>query len=230
MANKKPIVVFDLETDGKNPLDCNVVQIAAVTVNPIKLEIVPDSEFHIRLKPHGIEKEEYLTEERIETLNWHAKVLSLTQEDVLNVWKQGADPKFGWSLFSDYVNKQNTSKSMFTAPIAAGINLKDFDLKIVERMNDKYKISSMFYPRDVIDLKDMIFYWFEGLTYGPVNFKMDTLRQFFGMEVEGGHDAIKDVKDEMELILKFMRLHRECAAKVTAWKELSEEYGHGKSV
>lgn len=230
MANKKPIIVFDLETDGDNPRECNVVQIAALVIDPIKLEIIPNTEFNIHLKPPLIDTEEYFSEQRMETINFHARVMSLPKEEVINIWKGGTDYKLGWSLFSDYVNRHNKGKTMYTAPIAAGVNLKDFDLIIAERLNEKFNVKSMFWRRDVIDLKDMIFYWFEGLQHGPANYRMDTFRQFFKIPVEGGHDAMKDVRDEAELIIKFMKLNRECAARIVEWKELSEEYGGGKSI
>jgi hypothetical protein len=37
MPNNQKICVFDLETDGKDPLVCSPVQIAAIIVDPIKL-------------------------------------------------------------------------------------------------------------------------------------------------------------------------------------------------
>lgn len=49
MANFQKICVFDLETDGTNPDVCSPVQIAAVIVDPSKLEIVKDSEFNITI-------------------------------------------------------------------------------------------------------------------------------------------------------------------------------------
>ena len=51
MPNFQKICVFDMETDGINPYQCSPVQIAAIIVDPIKLEIVKDSEFNINLKP-----------------------------------------------------------------------------------------------------------------------------------------------------------------------------------
>ncbi len=40
------------------------------------------------------------------------------------------------------------------------------------------------------------------------------MREYFGLSKEGGHDALKDVKDTAELLIRFMRLHRNTAAKV----------------
>ena len=50
MINYNKICVFDFETDGSDPKECSPVQIAAVIVDPINLEIVPNSEFNINFK------------------------------------------------------------------------------------------------------------------------------------------------------------------------------------
>jgi len=49
MANYHKICVFDFETDGSNPECCSPVQIAALMIDPKKLEVIPDSEFNISL-------------------------------------------------------------------------------------------------------------------------------------------------------------------------------------
>ena len=56
MANNQKICVFDLETDGSNPDVCSPVQIAAVIIDPWRLEIIKDSEFNIQLKPSALEE------------------------------------------------------------------------------------------------------------------------------------------------------------------------------
>ena len=55
MPNFQKICVFDLETDWSNPDICSPVQIAAVMIDPVKLEIIKDSEFNITLKPELLE-------------------------------------------------------------------------------------------------------------------------------------------------------------------------------
>ena len=55
--------------------------------------------------------------------------------------------------------------------------------------------------------------WFESLEE-PKSYSLDNLRIFFGMSTEGGHDAMKDVDDTTELILRFMKLTRRYAKQV----------------
>ena len=56
MLSKK-IYVFDFETDGSDPTVCSPVQLAAIMVDPIKLEIIPDSGFNVFCKPEVMEKD-----------------------------------------------------------------------------------------------------------------------------------------------------------------------------
>ena len=50
MINYNKICVFDFETDGSDPKVCSPVQIAAVIIDPIKLEIVPNLIFSLSQK------------------------------------------------------------------------------------------------------------------------------------------------------------------------------------
>ena len=121
-----------------------------------------------------------------------------------------------------YLEKYHTRsdrKSCFTAPIAAGYNINRFDLRIVERLSKKYNNlnkegrSSLFYPRDVVDVMNVIFYWFE--SNGELkNYTLDNLRDYLGISKEGAHDALKDVKDTAEILIRFLKLHRNLGKKV----------------
>ena len=73
MMNNRWIMVFDLETDSPNPQTCNAVELAAVPVNPRTLEIKAEQAFRATIKPDDIDKEEYFTKARQDTIAWHAK-------------------------------------------------------------------------------------------------------------------------------------------------------------
>ncbi len=51
MNYKQNIVVFDLETSGLSPINDEVVQIAAVAIEPHTLEIIAGSQFESLIKP-----------------------------------------------------------------------------------------------------------------------------------------------------------------------------------
>ena len=69
--------MFDFETDGVfNPNKCSPVQIAAVMVDPVSLDIIPNSELNVNFKPECMEKDpEY--EYKTDILDFHAKVKGL---------------------------------------------------------------------------------------------------------------------------------------------------------
>lgn len=222
MPNLQKICVFDMETDGSNPDVCSPVQIAAIMVDPNRLEIIKDSEFNISLKPSSLEDNPEYAYADSDVLDFHAKVQGKNKDDILKAWLSFPKQDIGWKNFVSYLEMYHTRserKSCFTAPIACGYNINRFDLRIVERLSIKYKNlnkegrSSLFYPRDVIDVMNLIFYWFEG-NNELKNYTMDHLREYFGIAKDGAHDALKDVKDTAELLIRFLKLHRNLSKKI----------------
>lgn len=221
MINYNKICVFDFETDGSDPRVCSPVQIAAVIVDPIKLEIVPSSEFNINFKPEVLEDNDNY-EYQTDILDFHAKVKGCSTEQVLSEWKTYPKQQHAWEMFVNYLDKYHTrasKKSQFSAPIAAGYNIYRFDLPIIERLSTKYnnlnkeKKTDLFYPRDVVDCINLVFYWFEH-NNDLKNYSLDTIRDYFGISKDGAHDAIKDVRDTAEIIIRFMKLHRNLSSKI----------------
>jgi DNA polymerase III epsilon subunit-like protein len=223
MANLQKICVFDLETDGVNPDLCSPVQIAAVMVDPLKLEIVKDSEFNITVKPSALEEKPEYSYSDSDVLDFHAKVKGSTKDQILESWKAYQKQEHGWNMFISYLEMYHTrssgKKSCFTAPIAAGYNINRFDLRIIERLSQKYNNlnkegrSSLFYPRDVIDIMNLVFYWFEG-NNELKNYTLDNLRDYLGIDKEGAHDALKDVQDTANILIRFLKLHRSLSNKI----------------
>jgi DNA polymerase III epsilon subunit-like protein len=223
MANLQKICVFDLETDGVNPDLCSPVQIAAIMVDPYKLEIVKDSEFNITVKPLALEDKPEYSYSDSDVLDFHAKVRGSTKDQILESWKSYQKQEHGWNMFISYLDmyhiRSNGKKSCFTAPIAAGYNINRFDLRIIERLSQRYNNlnkegrSSLFYPRDVIDIMNLIFYWFEG-NNELKNYTLDNLRDYLGIDKEGAHDALKDVKDTANILIRFLKLHRGLSNKI----------------
>lgn len=221
MINYNKICVFDFETDGTDPAVCSPVQIAAVMIDPINLSIIPDSEFNIFFKPETLEKDEdyvYTTD----ILDFHAKVRGCTSQEILEQWKKFPNQNHSWKMFKEYLNRYHTrssKKSQFSAPIAAGYNIYRFDLPIVDRLAKKYKDTNkdkknnLFYPRDVLDIMNLVFYWFEQ-NKDLKNYSLDSFRDYLGINKDGAHDALKDVKDCADILIRFMKLHRNLAPKI----------------
>lgn len=223
MANLQKICVFDLETDGSNPDICSPVQIAALMVDPINLEIIKDSEFNITLKPDAIENNADYDYHDSDVLDFHAKVKSCSKESVLDSWRGFQKQEHGWKMFVSYLEMYHTrsgsKKSCFSAPVAAGYNIHRFDLKIIERLSQKYNNlnkegkTSLFYPRDTLDVMNIVFYWFES-NNELKNYTLDHLREYLGIDKTGSHDALKDVKDTANILIRFLRLHRNMSNKI----------------
>lgn len=222
MPNLQKLCVFDMETDGSDPESCSPVQIAAIMVDPLKLEIIPNSEFNINLKPDKLIENKSYAYEDSDILEFHAKVRGCSKDDILKSWHDYTDQKNGWERFVSYLDlyhTRNSKKSCFSAPVACGYNINRFDMKIVNRLSKKYNntnkegATSLFYPRDVIDLMNVIFYWFEG-NNELKNYTLDSIRDYLGISKDGAHDALKDVKDSAEIMIRFLRLHRNLSKKI----------------
>lgn len=219
--NKNKICVFDFETDGSDPRVCSPVQLAAVIVDPINLEIIKGSEFNINFMPETLESDEnyqYTTD----ILDFHSKVRGCSKEDILNSWKTYPKQDQAWNMFVDYLDKyhsRSSKKSQFSAPIAAGYNINRFDLVIVDRLSSKYKNvnkegkTDLFYPRDVMDVINLVFYWFEN-NNEIKSLSLDNLREYFGIDKSGAHDALKDVTDTAGIMIRFLKLHRNLSEKI----------------
>ena len=160
MINYNKICVFDFETDGSDPRVCSPVQIAALMIDPLQLEVIDGSEFNMHFKPEVLENNK---DHRYETdiLEFHSKVKGCSQDDVLKAWHQYPKQEHSWKMFINYLDKyhsRSSKKSQFSAPIAAGYNINRFDLHIVDRLSNKYGNlnkegrTDIFYPRDVIRL------------------------------------------------------------------------------
>lgn len=221
MINYNKICVFDFETDGTNPEICSPVQLAAVIIDPIKLEVIPNSEFNINFKPETIQKDpsyEYTTD----VVDFHAKVAGCSKADIMEKWRGYPDQDHSWKMFVEYLDKyhsRSSRKSQFSAPIAAGYNIYRFDLPIINRLSKKYGNTNkegktdLFYPRDVIDILNLVFYWFEQ-NKDLKSYTLDSLRDYLGISKEGAHDALKDIRDSAEILIRFMKLHRKLSANI----------------
>lgn len=221
MINYNKICVFDFETDGSDPSVCSPVQLAALMIDPITLDIIPGSECNIFFKPEVLEKDsEYIYTTDI--LDFHAKVRGSTKELILQSWLEYPPQQQSWKLFVEYLNRyhsRSSKKNHFSAPIAAGYNINRFDLKIIDRLSIKYNNvtkennSCLFYQRDVIDIMNIVYYWFEH-NNDLKSYSLDSLRDYLGISKDGGHDALKDVKDSAEILIRFLKLHRNLSEKV----------------
>lgn len=202
MVNYNTIIVFDFETWSLDTAKLEPVSLAAVAIDPRSLRT--KDRFKSLMRP--LDKD-----------NFDARAIEvngLTWEKV----KDAPEQKLVWELFAIFVKKHNKKGSPFFAPIPAGKNIRGFDLPIYERlcrtygMVDKAGRPNLFNTRTALDLEDVLWLWFESSADFP-NYKMDTLRPYFGLSTEGAHDAAVDVDQTAELLCRFLKLHRELKSK-----------------
>lgn len=221
------ICVFDFETDGSDPNVCSPVQLSAIMVDAQRLEIIKDSEFNAFLKPERIEQSKADVELSIyddsDILEWHGKIKGIDKSQVLENWKNYPDQRHTWQQFLGYLDnyhlKNRKTKSQFSAPIACGYNIIRFDMKIINRLSYKYgninkeNNTNIFHPRDQIDLMNVSWLWFENIS-DIKSLALDNLREYLGIDKTNAHDALKDVKDCAEMLIRFLRLHRNLSSKI----------------
>ena len=221
MLNLKKICVFDFETDSPDPHTCQPVELAAIMIDPRKLQFIDGSEFSSMMRPVNIDDEDYY-EVHKDTIDWHARQLNKQPMDVLDSWKAAPLQKNVWGDFKRYLNMYHLSesrKSAFTAPLICGYNVLNFDLPIIQRLSEKYKDVSkrgetkLFFGRDKIDVLHLVFMFFENLP-DLESYTLDAVRELMGLSSEGAHTAIKDVKDTGEIAIRFMRQIRSVAGRL----------------
>jgi DNA polymerase III alpha subunit (gram-positive type) len=225
MLNTKNFVVFDIETDDKNPRTCNPIQIAALVVHPRKLEIVENSEFTTWIQPDDFHNKDYYKNHK-STIDWHANNHGIKPEEFLEILAAAPKEKIAWASFVDYLKRyyaQGKSKTLFNAPILVGYNIFEFDKIIIDRLCEKYKnttadgVPNIYNKRDTVDIMKLVFAWFESLQMVQ-NYSMDHLREVLRINSVGvAHEGLKDCHDEAQIFIRLMALHRRFAQKVTGW-------------
>ena len=204
--------VFDFETDQKQPELCNPVEVACAMLDPFSLQFVKGSEFRSGIRPYSIDDADYLTKDRLDTIKWHCGLKKCTQQELLTEWRSFPHENVVWQQFRDHVNIYNKSNSRYHAPIAAGMNVKNFDIPIADRLDIRYKYTTCF-NYEVVDLRDLAFTWLRW-DKSLQKRSLDSLREYFGIEQSNAHNAMPDVEDAGNLISRFLILQKGLFPKV----------------
>jgi len=193
--NHRYITVIDLETTGKDKYTCFPTEFACKVYNPYTFEPVPDGEFCsglMRPQDLSIVEPEALEITKI-------KMSDLEKAPLVDVM---------WQKCLDFIMQFNKKKDSWNCPIAGGHNIDGFDIPIINRMNklfgDKKEKTVCFNDYMTLDLLKIVFSWFNG-TKELANYKLDTLRDYFGIPKEGSHRALKDVEDTGSILMRFLK-------------------------
>lgn len=213
MINTKVILFYDFETGSVDKKTTQPLELAAVAICPRKLEIIPNSLFHSRIKPLSDEDavKAGLTPVQKGALDKN----KLNLEELQN-WPS---EKIVWGNFCEYTYQWNPKKDSWNALLSAGFNNKGFDNEIINRLAEWYgpwdkkkNQQKIFNPIQTIDLKDIC--WLVNENNPEIDFNsMDAVRDWLGIDKTNAHTATQDVLDGAMVLTRMMRFIRHWSSK-----------------
>tara|TARA_A100001201_G_C4059207_1_gene192172 strand:- start:253 stop:930 length:678 start_codon:yes stop_codon:yes gene_type:complete len=200
-------IVFDFETGSRNPRKTQPTQLAALALDGRNFKL--KGSFNSEIRP--VLDDEKAIEMGFDPLEDEAlRITGKTREALA----KAPMPKTVWKKFCNFVDQYNWKNTQFFAPIPAGFNIIGFDMIIVDRLCKAYgpydkdrgqqKLFNKIYK---VDMMDNMFMWTEG-DPSVKSISMDSLRDRMGLSKENAHDALQDVKDTANIMIKFMKTHR----------------------
>lgn len=203
----RDIIVFDFECGSRNPHKTQPTQLAALAIDGRNFKL--KGTFNSEIRP--ILDDEKAIEAGLDPLQEEAlKITRKTREGLA----KAPTIKTVWKKFVTFVEQYNWQGTSFFAPIPAGFNIISFDMVIINRLckefgpyDEKRETQKLFHQIYKIDLMDNIFMWTEG-DPSIKSISMDSLRDRMGISKDNAHDALQDVKDTANIMIKFMKTHR----------------------
>jgi len=123
------IIFFDFEATSANPNEAQPAQLAAVAINPYKLEIPNDGIFNSYIKPEFCEE----SCEKLGLAPVTDKFYDITKIPPKKL-ERAADLGTVWGEFQNFVAKFHPKQDSWSAPIRAGYNIVGYDNIIVDRI------------------------------------------------------------------------------------------------
>lgn len=196
--NFNNIIVYDFETSSAVPETTQILQIAALALDGRTLEPIEGGEFQSYCKPTRIE----------EVQQGALDVNKLTLEFLADKPSE----RDVWDAFIKFCEKYSKGKGIWNKPVSAGYNHLGFDNIITKRACKDYNTTYPFHPRDSFDVMHLLFFWHEN---NPKYIKgsLDYARGYYGMSSDGAHDAIVDVKQTADMLVRKIKWMRKIAAK-----------------
>lgn len=207
--NNNNYIVWDLETGGLSNETSQIVQIGAVAIDGRRMEIIPNSEFNILIKPlYGEECAKAGLEELSDgAIKVHGKTHELLAE-------KGVSLESALTNFLSYVGSHAAKKGQWSRPISAGYNIVNYDHPLLRRDLKRHGMEWPFHPRDIVDVMQLMGLFFENdKNVGSLSAD-NLIRGYFGYNVGKGHDALADVIMTAEVFIKSMRLIRKTVSNV----------------
>jgi DNA polymerase III epsilon subunit-like protein len=203
----RDIICFDFETGGRDANTCQPTQIAAIALDGRNLKLKGTFNSEIRAE---VDDEKAITAGLGPIEEGALKVTGKTRAQIA----KAPQLKTVWKKFTAFVDKYNWKGTPFFAPIPAGFNIIGYDMKIINRLckefgpwDEKRGEQQLFSKVYKIDVMDNVWMWTEG-DPSIKSISMDSLRERMGLSSENAHDALQDVKDTANIMIKFMKTHR----------------------
>lgn len=195
MANYVPLICYDFETGGKYPTKSQVTSLSAVAIDPVRLEIIKDSEFNTYVKCVLDPKEcESLGIEPLQD-----EAMNITGIKIEDLEKAPSIQEV-WKRFEEHVNKYTNGTGKWNKPIPIGYNILNFDNIITGVLCKKYgpwdkerECQDLFHPRDTLDVMHISWNIFER-DKSTRSISFDTMRTYLGLSKEGAHSSLVDVQ------------------------------------
>ena len=202
----RDFIVFDFETGSRNPHKTQPTQLAALALDGRSLK--PKGTFNSEMRPMSDKK---AIEAGLDPLEDEAlRITGKNREDL----KKAPTPRSVWKKFVQFVDQYNWKGTQWFAPIPVGFNILGFDMIIINRLckaygpwNEDRSQQKLFHAIHKIDVMDNIFMWTEA-DPAVKSISMDSLRDRMGLSKENAHDALQDVRDTANIMIKFLKTHR----------------------
>lgn len=203
----RDLVLFDFETTGLNAHKVQATQLAAIALDPRTFRV--KGTFNSEIK--CITDDALAVAAGFDPIAEQALIKTRKTREQL----AAAPPiRAVWDKFCNFVNKYNWKGTPFTAPIPCGYNIMNYDTIILNRIakslgpwDDEYQRNKLFNSAFKIDVMDMLYLWTEG-DPSVKSISMDNLRIRMNLKSTMAHDALQDVKDTANIMIKFMKTHR----------------------
>lgn len=212
-----PYCFFDFETGSKVPENTQPIQLAAVLIDPIKLTIIENSEFVSYIKPI-IDNDEAIKAGLAPLEDEALDINKITRQ----MLEEAPPTKLVWNNFANHIKKfQKGKASQWNAPIPAGFNIIKFDMIIVNRLCKEFgpfseteNRQAIFHMNYYYDLFQTYLQWFENWNQIK-SFSMDSLRELLGLSKDGAHNALIDVRQGAEVLIRFLKMYRNLNAEAS---------------
>lgn len=200
------IVVYDLETTGKDANKVYPIQFAAIPIDGVSLKIKEDDVFNQMCRPPDFEEMiKYKDDPEKEGLwKFHAEHRGCTIEQIIELVAQAPLMATVFEQFKQFVGQFKTNNYQ---PELGGFNIENYDNVILNRLLDGKK--GTWSPIFRYDAMQMSKTWLR--SSGLRSMSLDNLREHYGLP-KGGHEALKDCKDTAIILTRFLNYQKQLAA------------------